>query len=149
MPRWKTILAPVDFSEPSRHGVAMARDLALESRARLVLLHVVVDAVPAPLPDLGGFSYGELVRALEEQAKKELPEFFPEADRGGLADVSFRVELGMPHAEIARVAEEEAADLIVISTHGRTGAMHLLIGSVAERVVRTAGCPVLVVKKPG
>ncbi len=145
MKAWKTILSPTDFSENSRLGLETARDLALERRARLVVLHVVVDAPPALLPDVAGFRYDEIIESLRERADKSLPELLPEEKREGL-DVVFRTEFGVPHAEIIRVAEDMGVDLIVMPTHGRTGALHLLIGSVAEKVIRKAPCPVLVVR---
>ncbi|GAB4224229.1 MAG: universal stress protein [Acidobacteriota bacterium] len=142
---WKVILAPTDFSDHSKHGLLTARDLARECGARLVVLHVVVDALPALLPDVAGFQYDEISEALQRRAEQTLPEFFPETEREGVA-VEFRIEFGVPHDEIVRVADELPADLIVIATHGRTGAAHLLIGSVTEKVIRRCRCPVLVVK---
>lgn len=144
---WKTILVPTDFSEHSRAALALASNLAREQGGRLVVLHVVADAAPALLPDVAGFRYDEIIEALGRRAMESLPEFFPEPERQGL-EVEFRVGFGAPHAEIARVAAELPADLIVIATHGRSAALHLLIGSVAERVVRSACCPVLVTRKP-
>lgn len=141
----RTVLAPTDFSEQSREGLALARDVALRYGARLVVLHVVDDALPALLPDVAGFRYDDLSHTLAERAEASLPEFFP-APEGDAIDIDYRVEFGVPHAEIVRVAEELPADLIVIATHGRTGAMHLLIGSVAEKVIRGCSCPVLVSK---
>ena len=140
---WKTLLVPTDFSEHSKRGLSLARDVARACGARLVVLHVVVDALPALLPDVAGFRYDEIAESLADRARESLPEFFPEAERAGL-EVEFRIEFGVPHVEIARVAEECGADLVVIATHGRTGAMHLLIGSVAEKVLRHSSCPVLV-----
>lgn len=142
---WKVLLVPTDFSEHSRKGLWMARDVAQACGARLVLLHVVVEALPALLPDVAGFRYDDIIQTLGKRALENLPEFFPEAERGGVP-VEFRTEFGLPHAEIARVAEELPADLVVITTHGRTGALHLLIGSVAEKVIRRCPCPVLVVR---
>lgn len=142
---WKTILVPTDFSEHSRKGLWMARDVARSTGGRLVLLHVVVEALPALLPDVAGFRYDDIIEALGKRAADSLPEFFPEAERQGVT-VEFRTEFGLPHAEITRVAEELPADLVVITTHGRTGALHLLIGSVAEKVIRRCPCPVLVVR---
>ena len=140
---WKTLLAPTDFSEHSKRGLILARDVARECGARLVVVHVVVDALPALLPDVAGFRYDEISDSLAARARETLPEFFPESERSGL-EVEFRIEFGVPHVEIVRVAEECAADLVVIATHGRSGAMHLLIGSVAEKVLRRSPCPVLV-----
>ncbi len=144
---WKTILVPTDFSKHSRAALALARDLAREQGARLVVLHVVADALPALLPDVVGFRYDEIVDALGRRAMESLPEFFPEAERQGVS-VEFRVAFGPPQLEITRVAAELRADLIVIATHGRSAALHLLIGSVAEKVIRSACCPVLVTRKP-
>ncbi|RMG47540.1 MAG: universal stress protein [Acidobacteria bacterium] len=148
MPRWRTILVPVDFSEHSRHGLETARDIARETGGRLVLVHVVPDLLPTFVPDIAGFSDGELLHAAVERARRELEGFAPPGGLDAPGGVERRVEAGTVHAEIVRVAGEVGADLIVIATHGRTGARHLLLGSVAERVVRTAPCPVLVVK-PG
>ncbi|NJN64912.1 MAG: universal stress protein [Acidobacteria bacterium] len=142
---WKTVLAPTDFSEHSRRGLWLARDIAREQSARLVVLHVVVDAVPALLPDVAGFRYDEIAESLAKRAQDMLPEFFPDSERAGV-DVTFRLEFGVPHDEIVRVATEVPADLVCIATHGRTGAAHLLIGSVAEKVIRGCPCPVLVTK---
>lgn len=145
--RWKTILAPTDFSEHSRIGLDMARDLARESGARMVVLHVIVDALPALLPDVVGFRFDEVEDQLGQRAREALPTFFSPADREGL-EVEFKVAHGVPHAEICRLAAELPADLIVIGTHGRSAALQLLIGSVAEKVVRKAPCPVLVARRP-
>ena len=82
---------------------------------------------------------------MRERADASLPSVFTEAEKEGL-DVEFLAEFGIPHVEIVRVAEELPADLIVMPTHGRTGAMQWIIGSVAEKVIRRAACPVLVVK---
>lgn len=142
---WTTILVPTDFSDASRAALAVATDLCRIHGARLVLAHVVVSALPALLPDVAGFRYDEIADALGERAQASLPEFFPEAERGAIP-VSFRIAHGVPHQEICRLAEEERADLIVIATHGRSAALHLLLGSVTDKVVRRACCPVLVVR---
>ncbi len=142
---WKTILFPTDFSEHSQRGLKVACALARERGARLVLLHVVVDAPPALLPDVAGFRYDEMVEALRERSAESLPKLLDEDAARGL-ELTCRTEFGIPHAEIVRVAAEEGVDLIVMPTHGRTGAMHLLIGSVTEKVIRHATCPILVLK---
>lgn len=144
---WKTILVPTDFSESSRAGLRLAAALGREHGARLVVLHVVVDALPALLPDVAGFRYDEIAGELGRRAEEQLPGFFAPADRAGL-DVTFRVAFGVPHAEICRLAAELPADLIVIAPHGRGAALHLLLGSVTEKVVHRAGCPVLVARPP-
>jgi len=148
MPDWRTILVPVDFSAHSRHVLAVGRELAVERGGRLIVVHVVPDLLPTFVPELAGFSDGELLAAALDRAERELSALVAAEERAGLEAVEFRVAAGSPHAVIVELARETGADLIVIATHGRTGARHLLIGSVAERVVRTAECPVLVVKPP-
>ncbi len=143
---FRTILVPTDFSEQSRAGLRLARDMVREQGSgRLVVLHVVVDALPALLPDVAGFRYDEIAGELGRRAEEQLPEFFGEGERAGVS-VEFRVVFGVPHAEICRVAAELPADLVVIATHGRSAALHLLLGSVTDKVVRRAGCPVLVAR---
>jgi universal stress protein A len=88
---------------------------------------------------------GNLLDDLERQASSELAGVLPEA-QGGAVDVGRRVIIGTPYRKIVEVAEEEQSDMIVMATHGRTGLSHLVMGSVAEKVVRTATCPVLTIR---
>lgn len=143
--KWSKILAPTDFSPHSHRALHAARDLAADHGAELIVLHVVVDALPALLPDVAGFRYDEISESLADRALEMLPEFFPQGERGDLS-VDFRIAFGVPDDEIVRCAESCDVDLVVVGTHGRTGTAHLLIGSVAEKVVRQASCPVLVVR---
>jgi nucleotide-binding universal stress UspA family protein len=146
----RTILLPTDFSECAAHAVAPAAELARQAGARLLCLHVVEPVVPAggwapvaeplPLADIGD--------RLEDSAARELPKLARTAECAGL-DVEEVIAHGEPAAEIVRVARERGADLIVISSHGRTGIGRILFGSTAESVVRYAHCPVLVVKPQG
>jgi nucleotide-binding universal stress UspA family protein len=146
----RAILLPTDFSECARHAVPVAAELARLLGARVICLHVVEPVVPpvgwAPtaeaLPVAADF--GE---QLGEAAGRELPAFTGGAEFEGL-DVEELVAHGEPAAEIVRAASERGADLIVISSHGRTGLGRILFGSTAESVVRHAHCPVLVVKPP-
>jgi universal stress protein A len=85
---------------------------------------------------------------LERDARRELALLLPEADAAHV-DVTRLVALGVPYQKILETATAESADLIVMATHGRTGLGHLVIGSVAERVVRLAPCPVLTIRPPG
>jgi nucleotide-binding universal stress UspA family protein len=91
------------------------------------------------------YSGATLLDDLERQASKELAQILPEAQGSGV-DVARRVVVGIPYRKIVEVAEEEKADLIVMTTHGRTGLSHLVMGSVAEKIVRTAPCPVLTIR---
>jgi nucleotide-binding universal stress UspA family protein len=86
-----------------------------------------------------------LLDDLERQASYELAQMLSET-QGSKVDVARRVVVGTPYRKIVEVAEEEKSDLIVMTTHGRTGLSHLVMGSVAEKIVRTAPCPVLTIR---
>jgi nucleotide-binding universal stress UspA family protein len=139
------ILAPTDFSEFSKQAVEVASELAQKFKARLLLVHVVeLPAYPIEglVPSRLG---GTFLEDLEEQAALELEKVAPAAG-GGKTEVARRIVVGIPYAKIVEVARDENVDLIVMATHGRTGLGHILMGSVAERVVRTAPCPVLTLR---
>lgn len=137
------VLIPTDFSPTAdaatRWGVALAARLG----ARVTLLNVYSSGVVA-LPDAVYAPTEEELRALEDKATAELREVCARLSRPGLALDCVAVA-GLPSDEIVAVARQRGADLIVMGTHGRRGVSHLLLGSVAERVVRTAPCPVLTV----
>ena len=141
----KRILCPTDFSEPACKAIKAAAEIAESQKAELILVHVVapIPAIDspsgAPAFDLAGYQ-DELVRsaqhALEERRRRRVPE-----------SVKSRaiVTIGDAAHEVTRIAAEEAIDLIVIATHGRTGWRERLFGSVAAKVVRLATCPVLTI----
>jgi nucleotide-binding universal stress UspA family protein len=139
----RTILHPTDFSEQADHAFWMACQLAREYGARLIVVHVV----PPPLAMLGGTmalpplpeEYG--LEALKERLSQVRPE------RPDVV-IERQLVLGEAPAEIVRLARECKADLIVMGTHGRRGLGRLLMGSVAEEVVRRAPCLVLTLKNP-
>jgi nucleotide-binding universal stress UspA family protein len=141
----KTILHPTDFSRSSDLALQLAGALARDYGARLVILHVGrpplrVLGSPTPAPPLpvewGRDELDRQLRRLTVPGLKNGPEYRLEfADTVG--------------DEILRVAREVTSDVIVLGTHGRTGLGRLLLGSVAEQVVRRAVCPVITVKKPG
>lgn len=138
----QTILHPTDFSERSENAFQLACALTRDYGARLVVLHVVAPLSP--------FAYGEGLpppdpTILLREAKDHLERL---EVRGADARAERRLEEGDPAAEIHRVAQEIDASLIVLGTHGRTGLGRLLMGSVAEQVVRNAACPVLTVSAP-
>jgi nucleotide-binding universal stress UspA family protein len=135
------ILAPTDFSAPSCRAVTAACELAQTFGAKLSLLHVIevpAYAIEVALP----------LENLERDARRELALLLPEAASAHV-DVTRLVELGVPYQRIVETATAEQVDLIVMATHGRTGLSHLVLGSVAERVVRLAPCPVLTIRPPG
>jgi universal stress protein A len=141
----RRILAPTDFSDFSKQALKSALELAQTFDAKLLLLHVL-ELPSYPIEGLVPSSLGaNLLDDLERQASRDLAGVLPEAEGGGV-DVGRRVIIGTPHRKIIEAAEEEKSDLIVMATHGRTGLSHLVLGSVAERVVRTATCPVLTIR---
>jgi universal stress protein A len=139
------ILAPTDFSDFSKQVLKEALALAQTFDAKLLLLHVV-EPPPYSVEGLGPSSLEvNLLDDLERLANNELAAVLPEAQSTGV-EVGRHVVVGTPYRKIVEVAEAERVDLIVMSTHGRTGLSHLVMGSVAERIVRTAPCPVLTMR---
>jgi nucleotide-binding universal stress UspA family protein len=140
----KLILSPIDFSEPSSSALDFAVDMALHFGAELLLVHVV----PA-IPDLPGsvsiFKEGEYDRSLTTSAEKRLSELAGELEQKNLkvrTDLGSADDVGM---ELLRIAERDHADMIIIATHGMAGWRKIAFGSVAEKVVKEAACPVLVI----
>ena len=142
----RTILVPVDFSEYSEKAFAWAQSLAAPWGARLRLLHVV--PLPEYLPNVLGihFNLADLEAGMQAEAEARLREWISRANSPPVP-IDAQVIRGEPFSDICRVVEQEHMDLIVMGSHGCTGLGHVLLGSVAERVVRHAPCPVLVVGK--
>jgi nucleotide-binding universal stress UspA family protein len=150
MPTNKRILVPVDFSKPSLRAVEVALELAERLAAEVVLLHVVE---PVYYPAAGevygiGFEFGDIYVAIERAARSQLKKLTAKV-RARHAATRDLLLVGTAHRTIVEQAKKLRADLIVLSTHGRTGLSHVVLGSVAERVVRTATCPVLTVPLRG
>lgn len=144
-----TVLVPVDFSETSRRALAWAFDYATRAPCEVHLLHVVEDhlsdVVRAPVAE----RIANEVWAITREAQEELERMVPDPDdRERMGRIHRHVARGRAAAEILRIAEKIGAEIIVMGTHGRTGLARLVIGSVAEKVVRHADCPVVCVK-PG
>jgi len=135
----KTILHPTDFSEQSEYAFQLASSLASDYQAQLVIVHVVQSSIV--------FGDGLVVSATDYQddLKEELLELEVPNEQ---VKVARQLEEGKPAAEILQLARLSHADLIVMGTHGRRGRNRLLMGSVAEEVMRDATCPVLVVRTP-
>jgi nucleotide-binding universal stress UspA family protein len=146
---WKRICCPIDFSDASRAAMEVAADLARRFGADLVLLH----AYPIPgytFPDGSVVASPKMMQDLADQAQKHLEEWRGDAEKLlGAPRVTAEKAVGEPAAEILEVAKQARADLIVMGTHGRTGLEHALMGSIAERVVRRAHCPVLTIRPQG
>jgi nucleotide-binding universal stress UspA family protein len=143
--QFRKILAPTDFSEHSALALETAMDLARPG-GTVILCHVVDDA-PLTYGYIGvAVPTQEMLARLAKEAEREMQALKPKVERPEIT-LERRVVHGNPFLEIVRVAEEESVDLIVLGTHGRTGIKHFLIGSVAEKVLRKAPCPVLVVRE--
>jgi nucleotide-binding universal stress UspA family protein len=143
--RLKKILVPTDFSDCSKKALAYAVPLAEQHHAEIVLLFV------APSPAYAGGEYGiidcsALNAELCATGQKRLEELVVDAIQNKVPTETI-VRAGSATAEIVNVAETLPADMIVISTHGYSGLKHVVLGSVAEHVVRHAPCPVLVVRE--
>ena len=140
------ILHPTDFSECAAGAQAVAVDLARKLDADLVLVQVLVEA---PLYSEGFISRKQVQTVYDAQRKwsEETLEARAEQLRQSGIKTSWRVQAGAPHEEIVRTAEEEHAGMIVMGTHGRGGLNRMVLGSVAERVIRLARCPVLTVRQ--
>jgi nucleotide-binding universal stress UspA family protein len=148
-PRLQKILLPTDFSGCAGYALPYAAQIARATNATIICVHVVEPVVPSvgytglaePMP------IADISEQLEDSAERQLPKLAECEECNGL-NVEEIIVHGDAAAEIVRVAEEREVDLIVISSHGRTGLGRMIFGSTAEAVVRHAACPVLVVKPP-
>jgi nucleotide-binding universal stress UspA family protein len=140
----RTILVPTDFSTCSLAGTEYAAFLAKNLRATLRLLNVTYPCVEYVFVDRAGVRLSGLTEAVQEEVRQEMDAL---KQMNFLRGVSVQTEIRAGHAteEICKAAGQPDIDLIVTSTHGRTGLKHALIGSIAEHVVRYATCPVMVV----
>jgi len=137
----KQILVATDFSEVSTAAIDYGRDLARTFGASLQLLHVMENPFLRPTP-------GD-PHAIKTATLGHLLDRLSDEDRVALRATAALETSDDPAGEIVKYAKTHAVDLIVLGTHGRGGVAHLLLGSVAEKVVRTAPCPVLTVRHPG
>jgi nucleotide-binding universal stress UspA family protein len=145
-PRTRRILHPTDFSPASRAAFARAVAEARADRAELLLVHVLSSVTPFAADEyMSPQTYTQLQRSLEAQGRKQLDKLVARAKGAGARVRGLLVE-GIAADAIVRAARSSRADVIVMGTHGRTGFARLLMGSVAQRVVGTAPCPVLTVR---
>lgn len=146
----KKILVPVDFSECSKPALGYAGRVARAVSGEISLLHVseVPEFVPRVLPGEGFLDRQGLAEVVERRAREELGTFVRDAEQLDIPIASAILASGVPSHAIVETARRERSDLLVLGTHGRTGFSHVMLGSVAERVVRHAPCPVLTVR-PG
>ncbi len=141
----KKILVPQDFSEYSLHALKYAVTFAELFNSELIILHIV-----EPIVYPADFSFGQVsIPAMEEEIRKHSEEQLNELVTKEIPKkikATAIIRIGKPFIEIVEVAKSENADLIVISSHGRTGMDHVLFGSTADKVVRKAPCPVLTIR---
>ena len=140
----RRIVCPIDFSETSDHALRYALELAERFDATLLVVHAyqlttfgLVEAPILPAEEYVSRLRTDLMRALDDVARRY---------SGRRTTIDRTLVEGVPWAEIVRIAEEHHADMIVMGTHGRSGLRHVVLGSVAERVVRMAHCPVVTVR---
>ena len=139
------ILVPTDFSDSAKEAIRAAMDLAQRYEASIKLIHVfqpIAMALPEGVMVYGPTLYGDVTAKLGQH----LEEIKAAIEKQGFSRIEHSLVHGIPHVEIARIVREEDFHLVIMGSHGRSGLAHALLGSVAEKVVRKAPCPVLVVK---
>ncbi len=140
----RTIVVPVDFSPSADEARAWAVDLARRYDAELIVTHTGPPVAWPASPD-GIMTVTDIVESTRRELAISLEGLRASIEAAGVRARSRMLD-GIPATEISRLAREAGADLVVMGTHGRTGLKHALLGSVAEKVVRTAPCPVLTVR---
>jgi nucleotide-binding universal stress UspA family protein len=141
----KLILAPIDFSASSRTALDVAANMAARLGAEVLLVHVM-PAIPDLPRNVSIFKEGQYDRSLNEKAEQQLNQL-----AATLAQTNIKVRTQLGNAddvgmELIRIAEQENVDMVIIATHGMTGWRNIAFGSVAEKVVKEAECPVLVLR---
>jgi universal stress protein A len=144
--RTEHFLVPIDFSEYADQALDYAIALAQPLQARLTLLHVI-QPVPMAGVDMGIALPYPYLEDMEADITRRMQACLQRVTAAGLQG-DMLVMHGIPFHEIVETARTHHVDLIIMGTHGRTGFLHLLLGSVAENVVRLAPCPVLVARPP-
>lgn len=138
----RKILHPTDFSDASAHALRYACAFAKHFGSELYLVHVVPESVVAVSAPMGAYLPPDYRQEFEKRSNDELAKL-PQEDWGEGIPVQRKTLAGPEFLEIVRYAKENKIDMIVMGTHGRTGLSHVFMGSVAEKVVRKAPCPVL------
>jgi len=146
-PVFQRILVPTDFSPQSERSWATARRLAHAVGADLVLLHVFVETPLYSETPVSGSRIREVYTVARTWAGDQLERWAAMGLAEGVR-VKTLLTTGMAHEDIVRAATDEGADLIVMGTHGRSGLNRLMLGSVCDRVIRLAPCPVLAIRTP-
>ena len=142
----KNILLPTDFSKLSLSAAEYATELAEQYGAKIHLLHVLEKTPPILTIHSLDLSEEKIIKTIEEEAKISLGKAVDKIKGKKTVQVEPVIRKGIDYEEIIKYAEEKKVDLIIIATHGRTGILHTLLGSVAEKVIRFSKKPVLVSK---
>ena len=144
---FKKILCPVDFSEFTKDVIAYAADISKQYGAELHVLHVIPNLTY--FTPYESFLTPENLVAIEKNIQDEVDRDFGKILKNVDIDVKKAVRTGVAFVEIIDYAKAEGIDLIVMGTHGRSGIEHILIGNVAEKVVRKSPCPVMTIRPKG
>ena len=144
---FKKILFPTDFTEGALAAMPYATDMAKSFGARLYLIHVIYDMSVTTGLHVPHVSLDAMYEEMQKGAEREIGKFGAEI-REGLKDVETQVLRGVPYEEILKFARDNAIDMIIMGTHGRSGLDRVIFGSTAEKVVRYSECPVLTVRNP-
>ena len=142
------ILVPIDFSERSNISIKYAKEIAKLYHSKLQLLHILEDRIPAAYSLSGIMSVYDLIPDIEDKIEKRLENVFYKDGENDVEHENFIIN-GHAAKEILNFVQTNKTDLIIIATHGLTGIEHLMIGSVAEKVIRMAHCPVFTTKSFG
>lgn len=139
------ILVPIDFSEYSKKALHYAIPFARQFNAKIILLYVVEPTIYPADFSFGQIGMPNVENELRVKGEQELNELITGEVKGAVPAEAL-VKVGLPFVEVVSYAKDEGVDLIIVATHGHTGVEHILFGSTAEKIVRKAPCPVLVVR---
>lgn len=140
----KNIIVPTDFSKLSHTAFDYAKDIAMRRGSKVHLLYVLEKTTPYLAVRSLDVTEDEVMKSMEDEAHKQLKETAKRFGDDFQDSLELVLRKGLDYEEVVKYSKEINCDLIVIATHGRTGILHTLLGSVAEKVIRYAKCPVLV-----
>jgi nucleotide-binding universal stress UspA family protein len=147
MKPFENVLVAIDFSENSTYAFKYALELVKQFKGELTIIHVIHEPDDTAQILFSYISRELLEKAVMEDATKMMEKFCSE-EMGGFTNYKTVIARGIPYQEIVMESQKIVATLVVMGTHGYTGIEHLIFGSTAERVVRSASCPVLTVRLP-
>lgn len=148
MIHFKRILVPIDFSEYSKNALQFSIHFARQFRAELVLIYVVESIIYPADFSFGQVGFPNVEDELRRKGEDEIEKLIKKEIKKSVKARRI-IRTGKPFVEITKAANDEKVDLIIIASHGHTGVEHMLFGSTAEKVIRKAPCPVLVLRPSG